>query len=127
MTSWAELKQCDMTVMNRPLNRLPTIYSDYVKHTAQLAEQNITPAEYIRKNILCDLPYILTLNRFPYYVVGCGHYVFWMTEKLSMSAVKKIISSSIMRSQDDIVIFENSAAAKSIPEIAHYQVFIRDL
>ena len=73
--------------------------------------------------------FLLELNSFPYDELLNGqaeHYVFWFQwHRFSLSEAADLVADCLGVARYRVFVFENSAAAKSIPDVPHYQVFVK--
>lgn len=55
-----------------------------------------------------------------------GHHVFWFQNReFSIWEAASLVADCLCVARYRVFVFENSAAAKSIPDVPHYQVFVK--
>lgn len=125
MLRWQVLKQYDCKPPLLQLTRKPEIQTAYLRHKQNLQLKGLSHDEHIRRNILGDQEYVLTLNGFPYDLEsGIEHYVFWMLpeKKISIECAKVYVEIVL---GSEVIIFDNIEANRSVKTVPHYHVFIR--
>lgn len=126
--AWQDLKQWDLKTTDVAFGRTPESIRAYTEHKRELSLRKVSLKEFVQATILGTQPYAISANMFRYNIdLYIRHMVFWMNSGIyiSMEQAKKIVSRDLNADQRDIIIFENSPANKSIPDIPHYQVFIK--
>lgn len=125
MTSWAQLRELDCSIMTWSLPRDTHVCEAYNK---KCQEPNFakTFRTEITEHLACS-DYWLRVNDFPYIVdTNVIHRVFWFKpEAYTMAEAKQVILDTTGLTSDNIVVCCNVMHLKSIPELPHYHVFLR--
>ena len=112
---------------------------EYQKHLNLLKQKNIPIEKHITDNILCNNQVILVENTFPYWTTDdIRHYCIWWNycgkNKLNIDEYDDYIHFLLeekfnkqMKPLEDYIYFENIAENKSIPQIFHIHVFLRNI
>lgn len=106
--------------------RTKKIQEKYEKHKKFLKDNNLTTKEFICKKIIKDNLFVITKNKFPYYIKDIEHYLLWINPKY-----KNIISDETIYEYLTIkfdgsyfTYFENIEEIKSVCDVRHLHIFI---
>ena len=107
------------------------IETEYKKFKQELKLKNISLKENIMTNYFNDgKKYILNLNKFPYNLdKEIQHNVLWINPNYNSEFINN--NSKIYTLLKEIItkpfiVFKNSSTNMSIPDVIHYQVFIKN-
>ena len=107
------------------------IETEYKKFKQELKLKNISLKENIMTNYFNDgKKYILNLNKFPYNLVKeIQHNVLWINPNYNdefnnnNSKIYTLLNELIDK---PFIVFKNNSTNMSIPDVIHYQVFIKN-
>lgn len=123
VVTWEELQGYDMSTVDVKLGRSASVENEYSKLSKAERERKIAS---IKKKVN-ENQILLTKNDFPYNVEeDIQHYVMWTSGNQSLTQTKQYVSSLPGMKGFDIVVFSNSTSARSILDIDHHHVFIRE-
>jgi hypothetical protein len=128
MAVWERLIKLDCSFMDVALGRDQEVQHKY----DSLRHQPLFKSKAIAKitTLLSTSPagYLLCMNDFPYKTDDdVDHLVFWFSDtELSMKDVKDIIIKIKEVSAKQVVVCCNIDRLKSMPEIHHYHVFLKE-
>ena len=120
---WEELKKYDMTIVNKNLGRKANVEREYLALPKEARARCISNIKRQLEKCLI----LLRENEYPYDVDdNIKHYVLWMSGDKDLESSKKYVASLLGKTQSDIVMFTNDTSAKSILEINHHHVFVKN-
>jgi hypothetical protein len=121
------------------IGRSSEVEAKYKIHLNNLEKVNISNKEHIINNVMCKKPVAVAENAFPYYISDdIKHYCIWWNNcgkikyndplfELYVSDLLENYFGFKMKALDNYIYFENITSNKSIPEIDHIHVFLRNL
>ena len=106
--------------------RTKKIQEKYEKHKKFLKDNNLTTKEFICKKIIKDNLFIITKNKFPYYIPDIDHYLLWINPKYQNIISDRTIYTYLSIKFDwcYFTYFENVEEIKSIYDVRHLHIFI---
>jgi len=128
MTSWTQLQALDCKYLDVPLERDPAVAGQYME-----LQKDPTFKPRLLGHIndyLDEFGHWLRDNDYPY-LFCCEeeeeivHKVFWFRGELDMESVKLMVAEELAVDSTDVVVCCNNPTLKTVPEINHYQVFVR--
>ena len=134
MFPWEKLLTHHRNPPDMPIFRNEKVQKEYDEFKKFIVENNIDINEYIYKKFLGELKMNFIENTFPYDVEdNCKHFVIWFDTKyyanLKLKEDEEIIIDKIVRNKfkdNQYVYFENVSNNKSVPDIKHFHVFIKN-
>lgn len=127
MLSWGKLKLYHRQPQDGILKRSRQMEEAYIKYKNELEERGIKIHEHLHNLYFKDCDFFLQKNRFPYDLEeGISHYLFWIKPPFSPSDafLDKIIRDSFPN--QDIIYFENSYQNRSVKNIKHLHIFVKE-
>lgn len=135
MISWDLLKEYEK---NPPKSsktyRTKKVNEEYNIHKYKLKQQNITLSQHIIKTVFnnnSNKIIKLESNPFPYFIEdNVKHYLLWLNPLVKNTNINLLdhIPPIFNKYKDDrIAIISNTKDARSIPEIDHIHIFIKDI
>jgi hypothetical protein len=125
--SWDKLVTHDNNPPVGTLHRDPIHDDAYNVHRAVLFAKGISVEKHIVENVMNGSTVALTPNEFPYLTEpDIKHLVLWMLpgSEMTHEEAKSYVSKALNTSLQNVVLFENMVANKSIKAIPHFQVFL---
>lgn len=134
MFPWEKLLTHHRNPPDMPIFRNDQVQKEYDEFKKFIVENNIDINQYIYKKFLGELKMNFIENTFPYDVEdNCKHFVIWFDTKyyanLKLKEDEEIIIDKIVRNKfkdNQYVYFENISNNKSVPDIKHFHVFIKN-
>ena len=124
MAQWSSLLKYNNTVVSDVISRNETIKQKYAQLTTKDKDQFI---EHVRWCLKTNDHYI-TCNNFPYDLEpGISHWIFWFSEATHTIEQAKLLCIKLFEIADSqIIVFVNDTNNKSIHEINHYHVLVKN-
>jgi len=114
-------------MFNKICYRSEEVQEAYDNHREGLRQLGMTTAEHIRKELDVrrgDTFIQTTPNQYPYNLIdNILHYVIWVSDNLSDMT---LYGKTLTESNIDFVILQSPEGSRSIPEITHYHLFIKN-
>lgn len=146
MTTWNELKKTiNFTDNTINFGRTPLVQAKYDAFLEKMKREEIEVKDHILENEMRingtsqfgrETQFTLTKNKFPYSFGGHEHWVFWIhpdcpsdvkskcfTKRGLRSTICELIRENNLPLSDDMILFRNCLANKSVPAIEHFHVF----
>ena len=134
MFPWARLLTLHCNPPTDKITRKDTIQFEYNKFIKYIKDNKININEYIYKKYLNGKNVNFTENSFPYDIDdNCHHYIIWFDNEYFKNVTQNININSIINDivrnkfkDNEYIYFENLANNKSVVNIKHFHVFIKD-
>jgi hypothetical protein len=135
MITWDLLKEYEKKPpKSSSTYRTKNVNDAYKIHKSRLKQQNITLSQHIIKSVFNNNPneiIKLESNSFPYFIEdNVKHYLLWLNPLVKHTNINLLdhIPYQFNKYKDEnIAIISNTKEARSIPEIDHIHIFIRDI
>lgn len=118
---------------NKSITRRPDIEFFYKNHIKSLEKKNIETKEYIINKFFKnnDTQFVLTINEFPYWVQDATHWLLWFNPnnyKNKNVNIKEITENLVKKNfpNKEVVMYENLNSNKTIKNIKHSHIFIKN-
>jgi len=121
MADWQHLLKYNLSIVVDKLPRKKEIAEKYMNDLTK--EQKLNHI----KQILTTNDYYLIPNDYPYDTSSdITHYVFWYKNAYSLEDALMISLSYFNKTSNDIIIFVNDITNKSVLDINHYHIFVKN-
>jgi hypothetical protein len=121
MADWQYLQKYNLSIVVDKFPRKKEIEEKYMNDITK--EQKLN---YI-KQLLKTNDYHLVPNDYPYDISSnIQHYVFWYKNTYSLEDALTISLSHFHKTSNEIIIFVNDITNKSVLDINHYHIFVKN-
>ena len=122
MASWQYLQKYNLSKVIDKFPRKTEIEEKYMNDMTKQQKLN-----YIKQKLKTD-DYYLIPNDYPYDLSeDIKHYVFWCKETYSLEDVLKIALLYFKKTSNEIIVFVNDITNKSVLDINHYHIFVKNI
>ena len=122
MASWQYLQKYNLSKVIDKFPRKTEIEEKYMNDMTKQQKLN-----YIKQKLKTD-DYYLIPNDYPYDLSeDINHYVFWCKETYSLEDVLKIALLYFKKTSNEIIVFVNDITNKSVLDINHYHIFVKNI
>jgi hypothetical protein len=121
MANWQYLQKYNLSKVIDKFPRKTEIEEKYKKDETIQVKLN-----YIKEMLKMN-DYYLIPNDYPYDVSeDINHYVFWYKNIYSLEDALKIALSYFKKTHNEIIVFVNDITNKSVLDINHYHIFVKN-
>ena len=122
MASWQYLQKYNLSKVIDKFPRKTEIEEKYMNDMTKQQKLN-----YIKQKLKTD-DYYLIPNDYPYDLSeDINHYVFWCKETYSLEDVLKIALLYFKKTSNEIIVLVNDITNKSVLDINHYHIFVKNI